>query len=258
MALPLNTQESLGDPSFAENNAITEEGHNKSRSPAVGRFSVFDVDSFDKDYLPHPGAHDKKFPGKKKKKPDFHHWFSADTMAPQKTESNPDDFIASNDTAPYVAIDPFVPSVAKSVANITLSSRLPTMQPQVLPATDKITPSEEDHEVTTIPTSSYIIAFLLDTLPRQIYLYFLLTLPSLYFSRVSRIFEEAAISMPDIKRMVISSADDNRIPSTTLMRGMPSYDSQVVARFKESWEQFVDTLMKEWKTLNLVTVLLLS
>ncbi|KAG6867680.1 hypothetical protein C0993_012488 [Termitomyces sp. T159_Od127] len=218
----------------------------------------------------------------------LHHWTRPPTKK-QKIESDPEKFASRDsaypvgpgyippvprsdadfdDSSAYVAIDPFVPSVAKSVAGY--SSHLPTKQSQVRPTID---PShsvpEGAHGVTTVPTSSYIIAFFLDTLPRQIYLYFLLTLPSLYFSRVARIFEEAQLSMPDIKKMAISSANDfqDRFPCATKMLGewkTPAYsvhspfDTQVVARFKASWEQFVDSLMKEWKTLNLVSVLLLS
>ncbi|KAJ7780188.1 hypothetical protein DFH07DRAFT_708117, partial [Mycena maculata] len=43
--------------------------------------------------------------------------------------------------------------------------------------------------------------FLLQFIPRQAYLNLLLRIPSLYFSRVARIFEDARISLPDIKQM---------------------------------------------------------
>lgn len=36
----------------------------------------------------------------------------------------------------------------------------------------------------------------------------------------------------------------------------PPSVSPALARFKHSWEQFVDSLIREWKTLNLVSVLL--
>ncbi|KAG6895038.1 hypothetical protein C0992_003426 [Termitomyces sp. T32_za158] len=179
-----------------------------------------------------------------------HYWHRAATTAPQ-VENNP---------MAYVAINPFETSVAKSVAN--------TVKPQVQPTIDQMM-RPGAHKVTAIPTSSYIIAFLLDTLPRQIYLYFLLTLPSLYFSRVARVFENAELSIPKIKDMVISATNDCEYQSPSEARMLstwqtphfpasPPFNSQVVARFKTSWEQFVDSLMEEWKTLNLVSVLLLS
>ncbi|KAL1750051.1 hypothetical protein FB107DRAFT_280017, partial [Schizophyllum commune] len=51
---------------------------------------------------------------------------------------------------------------------------------------------------------------LLDAAPRVLYLYFLLRLPSLYFSRVARIFQDAKVSRPDIERMISSAAEDDR------------------------------------------------
>jgi hypothetical protein len=38
----------------------------------------------------------------------------------------------------------------------------------------------------------------------------------------------------------------------------PSNVPPSLSRFKSSWEEFVDTLIKEWKTLNIVSALLLS
>ena len=42
--------------------------------------------------------------------------------------------------------------------------------------------------------------------PKQMYLLFLLRLPSLYFSHVSRIFEEANMPFPDKKKMALETA----------------------------------------------------
>ncbi|TFK66134.1 hypothetical protein BDN72DRAFT_772446, partial [Pluteus cervinus] len=38
----------------------------------------------------------------------------------------------------------------------------------------------------------------------------------------------------------------------------PPYVSPALIRFKHSWEAFIDSLMREWKTLNVVSALLLS
>jgi hypothetical protein len=38
----------------------------------------------------------------------------------------------------------------------------------------------------------------------------------------------------------------------------PPAVSPALARFKLSWEEFIDSLLKEWKTFNLVSALLLS
>ncbi|KNZ73610.1 hypothetical protein J132_10698 [Termitomyces sp. J132] len=166
-------------------------------------------------------------------------------------KNDPEDFEFSTPQA-YVAIDPFAPSVAQSVANFHYSR--PTATPSHIEPQTMQHPQMEAHSVIDTPASSYILAFLLDTLPRQIYLYFLFTLPSLYFSRVARIFEEAELSMPDIKRMAIESANNTQDPLW-----FPSaYGFPPVMRLKTSWEQFIDSLTKEWKTLNLVSILLLS
>ncbi|KAF5391240.1 hypothetical protein D9757_003010 [Collybiopsis confluens] len=153
--------------------------------------------------------------------------------------------------------------------------------------------------------------FFLDTLPRMVYLHLLLRIPSMYFSRVARIFEDAEVSKPDIQRMIDAcgragsqlrqghrqnrdTGDNSNAPVTYLARNtttagvnpssapnltaaaasmvdltlplpLPeewSADSSVVSpalvRFKLSWEGFIDSLMREWKTLNVVSALLLS
>jgi hypothetical protein len=131
--------------------------------------------------------------------------------------------------------------------------------------------------------------FLLDTLPRQLYLYALLRLPSFYFSRVARIFEDAEISKHEVQRMIAAcapaQADSTGVIGAAASVGMtmgtamagtpprlglrpgnsvfpfpndwdPSAVSPALTRFKHSWEIFVESLLREWKTLNLVSVLL--
>jgi hypothetical protein len=139
-----------------------------------------------------------------------------------------------------------------------------------------------------------------DTLPRQLYLAFLLRLPAMYFTRVARIFEDAEVSRPDIQRMIdarggggaymMPSASDTAhanagmadsihgrepgiiLSPSTAHTGMavaatalpipddwcPPVVSPALIRFKHSWEAFIDSLLREWKTLNVVSALLLS
>lgn len=131
-----------------------------------------------------------------------------------------------------------------------------------------------------------------DTLPRIIYLHILLRLPSLYFSRVARIFADAEVSKPDIQRMIDASTRGGRFafdynlnaaasrPESMLPGNgatsnvgaamsasaplpipdewTPPFVSPALVRFKHSWEVFIDSLMREWKTLNVVSALLLS
>ena len=49
--------------------------------------------------------------------------------------------------------------------------------------------------------------FVVDTLPRQVYLHSLLRLPALSFSRVARIFEDAEVSKHEIQRMIDNNRD---------------------------------------------------
>jgi hypothetical protein len=115
--------------------------------------------------------------------------------------------------------------------------------------------------------------FLMDVLPRQVYLHLLLRLPSLYFSRIARVYEDAELSRPDIQRLIDACAPQYRVTSSPIPPGahyhpqpaLPLADEwtttnvpPALLRFKNSWEAFIDSLLREWKTLNLVSALLLS
>jgi hypothetical protein len=115
-----------------------------------------------------------------------------------------------------------------------------------------------------IPRSTIINAaylFLFDSTPRELYLSFLFRLPSLYFARVARVFEDAELSKPDIKKMVSATAQEwegPRVPSGWNWNNESARLPPALLTFRRSWEEFIDSLMTEWKTLNLVSVLLLS
>ncbi|KAJ7133440.1 hypothetical protein C8R44DRAFT_611067, partial [Mycena epipterygia] len=108
--------------------------------------------------------------------------------------------------------------------------------------------------------------FILDSFPRQLYLHFHLRIPSLYLSRVTRVFKDAQLSLPDIKRMARATAHEWN--SKDSANGGPfflvqAYQDQMplprsVLNLRSSWEGFIDSLMREWKTLNIISVLLLS
>ncbi|QRV93160.1 hypothetical protein RhiJN_21178 [Ceratobasidium sp. AG-Ba] len=146
-----------------------------------------------------------------------------------------------------------------------------------------------------------------DQILRQVYRHFLLRLPSVYFTRVSKVFEEAELSRVEVQKMIDASkrARTRRIrterrrkslehvqsqfqgngtqPSTSApQREAPAHRtidlgaidptdffpndrewttplvSPSLQRFKQSWDDFMDSLNKEWKTLNVVSALLLS
>ncbi|KAJ7359090.1 hypothetical protein DFH08DRAFT_686293 [Mycena albidolilacea] len=108
-----------------------------------------------------------------------------------------------------------------------------------------------------------VVLFLFDFVPRQLYLHLLLRIPSLYFSRVTRIFEDARLSLPDIKRMARANADQwNTSEKAVWLLSMQTPDQMPLPRsllqFRSSWESFIDSLMREWKTFNIISVLLMS
>ncbi|KAG9118425.1 hypothetical protein FRC07_007072 [Ceratobasidium sp. 392] len=144
-----------------------------------------------------------------------------------------------------------------------------------------------------------------DQLLRQIYRHFLLRLPSVYFTRVSKVFEEAELSRVEVQKMIDASkrARTKRIRTERRRKSLEHVQAQVqgqapastsaapqaqghraidfstidptdyfpterewsttivslsLQRFKQSWDEFMDSLNKEWKTLNVVSALLLS
>ncbi|KAJ7068914.1 hypothetical protein B0H15DRAFT_793958, partial [Mycena belliarum] len=112
--------------------------------------------------------------------------------------------------------------------------------------------------------SLFVFFFLFDSVPRLVYLHLLLRIPSLYFSRVTRIFEDARLSLPDIKRMARARADQwnpehpGVQPSVFLNYPGNTALPRSLLQFRASWESFIDALMSEWQTLNVVAVLLMS
>jgi len=148
-----------------------------------------------------------------------------------------------------------------------------------------------------------------DQMLRQVYRHFLLRLPSVYFTRVSKVFEEAELSRVEVQKMIDASkrARTRRIRTERRRKSLEHVHAQAPAqsqasaptsapperqaqghktidlsaidpmdffpserewstaivspslqRFKQSWDEFMDSLNKEWKTLNVVSALLLS
>ncbi|KAF8148053.1 hypothetical protein B0H34DRAFT_803176 [Crassisporium funariophilum] len=123
-------------------------------------------------------------------------------------------------------------------------------------------PVQPEHDKSSAPELvNHVLAFVLDTMPRQVYLHLLLRLPYLYFSRVTRIFEEAEMSMPEIKKMALEATSQWNDPTRNLPKTW-NFEPKVVSppyeNLQRSWSLFIDSLMREWKTLNIISVLLLS
>ena len=89
----------------------------------------------------------------------------------------------------------------------------------------------------------------------QVYLCLLLRLPLLYFSRVAHIFEEADLTLSQIKEMAYTTTVQDRpgFDRYEAFKSLPQYE-----RLKSTWISFIDSVMREWKTFNIISVLLLS
>ena len=104
-----------------------------------------------------------------------------------------------------------------------------------------------------------VFNFFLTAFPKQMYLLILLRLPSLYFSRVARIFEEADMSLPEIKKMALETASRGLTHEFEFQMAFESPSvPPAYKRLTLTWESFIDSVMREWKTFNIISVLLLS
>jgi hypothetical protein len=127
--------------------------------------------------------------------------------------------------------------------------------------------SDEEANEDRLKWREIALAFLLDTVPRGIYLCCHLGIPVLYYSRVERIFIEAELSLGEIKDMALrSTAGESRSFDIYLVE--VGYDQYLDSpnellppsyrRLKSSWERLVDNLLMEWKIFNLVSALLVT
>jgi len=135
--------------------------------------------------------------------------------------------------------------------------------------------SEADFDMVSLPSGTahnkpfgievYALAFVLDTLPRQIYLYFLLFLPSIYYSRVARIFTDAQLSVYEIDKCILDEAVERdsyvissvgRPAGRRLRRHVEVWSPY--GDLEQAWQSFIDSLLREWNTLNIISGLLLT
>lgn len=118
----------------------------------------------------------------------------------------------------------------------------------------------------TVHTLQVVFTIVFDKLPRQLYLGAFLHLPALYATRVSRILEDAELTVHNVRKLYtpvsghkvieeLAAEEAEKKKREEREREEPSLS---VAHFKSTWESFVDSIMHEWKTLNIVSVLLLS
>ncbi|KIK92789.1 hypothetical protein PAXRUDRAFT_146559 [Paxillus rubicundulus Ve08.2h10] len=180
---------------------------------------------------------------------------------------------------PFIPVDPFEPRTrprrfslhSPDIEHLPFD---PSCQDNPFCCLSPLTCAPKDRFHSLLRNARYFIA---DTLPRQIYLHMLLRLPSLYFSRIARVYEDAQLSKPDLDRMIHFYSGCNqqqRLRASSPIPPGAHYHPDLalpfpeewtttnvppaLVRFKHSWEAFIDSLLREWKTLNLVSALLLS
>lgn len=149
--------------------------------------------------------------------------------------------------SPYVPVNPFRP---------------PTTRPQVRPLDEEAAPAASDapEALSKADISERVYSFVFRRVPQEIYLHFLLRLPALYWSRVSRIFREAELGTQEIKQSTLATLRKQKDRSRYIVypHELTHDPRSPFGHLKTSWEGFINSLMREWKTLNLVSVLLLS
>ncbi|KAJ3569972.1 hypothetical protein NP233_g4705 [Leucocoprinus birnbaumii] len=169
---------------------------------------------------------------------------------------------SNSSISPSSVAPPIRPYLPIATPSLPRPASLPTIPPVA-----SLNGSQKDIYVeSTLAAQDYIMTFATKTLPQQIYLHFLLRLPSLYFSRVDRIFKATNLTMEEIKEMALqATAEDLKDLQYSMLYATPyggdfepTNLSPAYRRLKGRWEQFIDSLMREWKTLNIVSVLLLS
>ncbi|KAF6743449.1 hypothetical protein DFP72DRAFT_827759, partial [Ephemerocybe angulata] len=150
--------------------------------------------------------------------------------------------------------------------------RRPPNYPAEDPWVEDSTTSLDESDTTWIAIT---LSLFLDVVPRQVYLHLLLRFPALYFSRVTRIFQDANLGMGEIKRMALEAVESDLDGERSRGKnGESSINRMLVYQgffpqehtgapvsyinLRNSWQGFIDSLMREWKTLNIISVLLLS
>jgi len=99
-----------------------------------------------------------------------------------------------------------------------------------------------------------------------LYLCFLLGLPLRYTSRVTKVSNQVNTSMAEIKNSVleISAAQSGDSGQTLRFPGpLTSFHSRDAPMplhedLKHAWDSFIDSLMQEWRMLNVISILVLS
>ncbi|KIJ33183.1 hypothetical protein M422DRAFT_35560, partial [Sphaerobolus stellatus SS14] len=116
----------------------------------------------------------------------------------------------------------------------------------------------DPYQLTIVHPPKGILLHLLCQILLQFYRHLLLRLPSIYFARVSHVFVDAEVSRPEVQRMIDERNQHEGYWWPADHEWVSPNVSSSMIRFKESWEGFIESVLKEWKTLNVVSALLLT
>ncbi|KAJ7587094.1 hypothetical protein C8J56DRAFT_787159, partial [Mycena floridula] len=102
------------------------------------------------------------------------------------------------------------------------------------------------------------------TLPHFVYLHILLRLPKFYYARVANIFVQCELMLPDIQQMAVATSKQWKElgkqgvirPATWDGMAVQTF-SPALSHFKDTWETFIEALLREWNTLNIISALVL-
>lgn len=188
---------------------------------------------------------------------------------------------------PHLPPPPRPPHPPPAPAPVPVPAPAPAPAPEPLSDTNQLLPLWQGPPKAGSGLSAlqYAKAIVVDSFLAQLYLLGLLRLPALYFTRVSRIFVDHELILPELAELVASvaarespgqeqaalrtgqslnaanaNANANPMSAETWTISGLSEDElpRSYTRLMKTWEDFIDSLLKEWKILNLVSVLLLG
>jgi hypothetical protein len=65
---------------------------------------------------------------------------------------------------------------------------------------------------------------------------------------------EADMSLPEIKKMALETASQGLIHEYEIQMAFDSSVPSAYKRLTSTWEFFIDSVMREWKTFNIISV----
>ncbi|KLO13844.1 hypothetical protein SCHPADRAFT_873568 [Schizopora paradoxa] len=162
---------------------------------------------------------------------------------------------SSSNISTRVNCSPNIPSSGFAEAvlgNKHVSDPFQTHDPHI-PRRNRRTPSTIGRDDET-PRNYRALSLIYNEALVEVYRHLLFRLPTMYHSRVTQLIYDAEVSKPEMELLF-----------QTLSKGVsysedwsPSSETPALKKFKHNWDVFITQVMQEWKTLNVVSALLLS